>query len=245
MSKSASGFDQRPLDLESLGNLIERHQNTWAKRSIVATSRITLAVLIAVTTALFYFRSPFQPMSTIPSSTSNPLSGWHTRLHSFEGDFNPSREALAFTQLFNSKVEPEGFTAAFFTPNIVIDARGVVSTLSQEDWNGLRDLAQRASGELPQTGNFRNQWRIRQARTGFPIDWLRVATSQEGDLKDVSVYGFDGRTAELESPVGEFTQLPPVLSELFGLMKEARDGYTRGEANSDIINRVKSVLPEA
>jgi len=241
---STKGNDYHPLDLESLGDHLQSHQESFSKRSIVATSRLTLAILILITTALLYFRYPLQPMSTSISPPSNPLNGWHSRLHPFEGTFTPTREALVFVQFRNSKVEPEGLTTALFAPNVVVDAQGVVSTLSTEDWEGLKILSQRAVREPPQTGTFRNQWRVQQPRTGLPIDWLRVATSQDGGFEEVSVYGFDGTTSPLAEPVAGYTTLPQVLADFFGVMREARDGYKRGDANQNVLEGIKAVLPD-
>ncbi|KAG8902138.1 hypothetical protein FRB99_004825 [Tulasnella sp. 403] len=212
------------------------------KRSITTTARFVLAIIILITLTLYQLRYPLDLMALPRTAAFGSLSGWHSRIQPFEEEFKPTRDTLAFVQLRNSKVEPAGFTAAFFAPNIVVDARGVVSTLSEGDWHGLKELSLRAVTELPNTGHFRNQWRIKQDRTGYPIDWLRVATASEGGLEHVSVYGYDGAHHQLEDPVGDYTSLPSLLKDTFGLMQEARDGYERGHADEEVINKVKAVL---
>ncbi|KAG8960358.1 hypothetical protein FRC00_000552 [Tulasnella sp. 408] len=239
----------------SLGDLVEKHQSRL-QYTIVATARLCLLSLVIVTSLLFYFRYPFRPSPHMQQQTvaqaasvSNAIAGWHDRLQPYPGgtaSFHPKRKDLAFVQFRSTPVQSEGFTAALFAPNVVVDARGTVSTLSKEDWQGLVDVAKRAVSDTPQTGEFRNQWRIKHERTSFPIDWLRVATASEGDdLKEVSVYGFDGIHEELEKPVGEITALPMELKEVFNLVGEARDGYKRGNEDLVIVQRVKSILPPA
>ncbi|KAG8975673.1 hypothetical protein FRC05_005191 [Tulasnella sp. 425] len=171
------------------------------------------------------------------ASVSYAIAGWHDRLAPYPGgsqSFYPKRKDLAFVQLSSTMMQPEGFTAALFAPDVVVDARGVVSTLGKDDWQGLVDAAKRAVTQTPQAGGFRNQWRIRHG----------MATASEGDdLKEVSVYGFDGGRGELEEPVGEIEVLPTELKEVFNLVGEAWDGYNLGNEDLEVIQRVKAILP--
>ncbi|KAG8975671.1 hypothetical protein FRC05_005189 [Tulasnella sp. 425] len=239
----------------SLGDLVEKHQS-HLRYTIVATSRLCLAGLVLVTSLLFYFRYPFQPSPHMQQQTvaqaasvSHAIAGWHDRLAPYPGgsqSFHPKRKDLAFVQLRDTPVQADAFTAALFAPDVVVDARGVVSTLGKDDWQGLVDVAKRAVTQTPQTGGPQNQWRIKHERTSYPIDWLRVATASEGDdFKEVSVYGFDGVREELEEPVGEIKVLPTELKEVFNLIGEARDGYKRGNEDLEVIQRVKAILPPA
>jgi len=181
-------------------------------------------------------------MSIFSKNVDFPLSGWHSRIEKYRGDFEPTFESLAFVQLRNSRLVPEGFTVAFFAPNFVVDARGIVSTVAQSDWDGLKELTERAVTELPETGEFMNQWRVHHDHAGFPIDWLRVKTG-EVPMKDVAVYGWDGRSTTLEVPIGDYTALPILLRETFTLTKEARSGFKNGKENKKMIERVKAILP--
>ncbi|KAG8902920.1 hypothetical protein FRB99_003946 [Tulasnella sp. 403] len=183
------------------------------------------------------------PLSAASSNTLSSLTGWHSRVEPATGPFTPTRDSLAFAELRSTPADPNGFTVAFFSPNIVVDARGVVSTLDTSDWQGIKNLVVEAVTSLPQTGVFRNQWRIAHARTGQPIDWLRVVTSSTEDLGEVSAYGYDGVTTTLETPVGGYTTLPPVLDQVFGLLQEARSGYVKGAEVTVTIDAVKAVLP--
>jgi len=185
-------------------------------------------------------------MSSSHLSSSPP--GWHSRAvqHPGRDTFEPSRNTLAFGVLLNSRVEPEGFTVAFFKPDVAVDAMGHILRVGAEDWNAIDSLVNTAVGDhgVPDAGGFRNQWRIKQARTGYPIDWLRVPVPGSSKLKDLSVYGFDGTTTELASPVHGITQFPSVLVKLFTLVKEGREGFVRGEEDSAVVDKVKAILQE-
>lgn len=244
-SKASSPLSPDSLEAQqSLGDLIEKHRQQATKRTILATSRFALAVLVLVTAGLFYFRSPATLTTHQHMSAHHPLEGWHDRLQPFHGTFTPNYDALEFAQIHSTRVEPGGIAIALFSPNIVVDARGVVSTLSETDWAGLKSLAEAAvSEDLPQTGStFMNQWRIKHPRTDFPISWLRFKTS--GGLKNVAVYGFDGSTWTLEPPVENFTELPQLLRDVFGTLSEARAGYQRGSQDAELLSKVKAILPE-
>jgi hypothetical protein len=218
-------------------DLPKKSSNLLAQRIITTTSRLILFGLVAAATILVLYRHPTIMSYNI---TNTPLYGWHSRAQPLAGRFVPSKEAFSFASLRNAPVDPEGFNAGFFAPDIVVDARGVVLKLNEQDWQGITDLAQRAVTELPQTGAFRNQWRIRHPRTSYPIDWLQVNVQTE-DFKQIAVYGFDPREDTLDPPVGDYTSLPPILKELFGVLGEARDGYVKGEEDTVMINQVKAV----
>ncbi|KAG8914196.1 hypothetical protein FRC02_005075 [Tulasnella sp. 418] len=231
------------LEAQSLGDQLNLESSIPTRRSIVATSRISLLFLTLASAILFLYQHPLVPMSSIYTTAApNPAVGWHSRAVRVHGSFTPTRASLAFASQLNAPVDPEGFNAAFFAPNIVVDARGVVLKVRSQDWNSLTSLARRAVTELPETGLFRNQWRILHPRTGYPIDWLSVNLDPHDELKEVAVYGYEQGNDVLEQPVGEYTTLPPILKELFGLLQEARDGYVRGEEDTAVIDRVKEVL---
>ncbi|KAI0818550.1 hypothetical protein BC629DRAFT_1278273 [Irpex lacteus] len=177
------------------------------------------------------------------STTPNALAGWHSRAtpHPSPSTFTPTRSSLAFTILRNAQADPEGFTLALFKPDIAVDARGHVLVLEKGDWEGLVGLAGKTAG-LPKTGTFWNTWRVKQERTSQPIDRILVASSEEGELDETSVQGWDSGKTELSESVGETTQLPDVLQEFVGLVREGREGYRRGEEDKAVIAKVKDVL---
>lgn len=176
------------------------------------------------------------------SSSSISLAGWHARTtpHPSPETFVPTRSALAFAVLRNAQADPEGFTLALFSPNIVVDARGRVLILAIDEWDAIVDMA-RKTLNLPKTGKFWNTWRVKQERTSQPIDRILVA-SAGGELAEESVQGWAKGKTELSEPVGEITRLPQVLDEFVELVREGRDGYVKGEEDKEIIKKVKGVL---
>lgn len=171
-------------------------------------------------------------------------SGWHSRAQPFTGTFEPTRDALVLASIHSTPVNPEGFTLALFTPNIAVDARGAALTLEQADFDALKSLSNRAvdPAEVPSPGTFRNQWAIAHPITSRPIDRLLVKNSE--GFAEVSVSGYEQGKTTLRAPVGEITELPAVLYDVFGLILEAREDGP-GEANADLVGKVKELLDGA
>lgn len=164
---------------------------------------------------------------------SSKFAGYLSRatIHHSPESFTPSREILELTVLRNAQVEHSGFTLALFSDRTFVDHQGKVYTLAQEDYEGIRELAIRITS-LPKADSFRNQWRVLQDRTGYPIDRVLVAKSPlskvpaenyEEEFTEASVYGFDKKKTLLQTPVEGYTYLAPSLYELLGLAQEARD----------------------
>jgi len=212
--------------------------------------RVALSLTIIALTLFALVHSFFASPAPTPMSASTTKhvlpTGWYARTigHPAKDSFAPSRSALSFALLESTPVNPEGFIAAFFSPDFVVDGAGHVRQVSKDDLPALTTLAQRATDEtsVPQPGGFRNQWRIRQDRTDYPIDWLRVATDAQGELKGVSVYGFDGTHDELSPPVGSVDRLPSVLMDAFNVFGEGRQGFDNGDQDPDMIERTKLVV---
>ncbi|CAA7269397.1 unnamed protein product [Cyclocybe aegerita] len=182
---------------------------------------------------------------------SSPYSAYLQRADP-QPDFTPTRSALQLAVLRNSPVEPEGFTLALFSPLTAIDAKGHVYTLQQGDYEGILAIAERVK-LLPNTGGFRNTWRVLHDTTSKPIDRvlspktaLGDAPSSEGyeaEYVETSVYGFDKTRRQLKEPVDEYTELPDELWELTGLAWEARE--TSGERDELALQKVRAVLVDA
>lgn len=170
------------------------------------------------------------------------LAGWHARAHPYPSpaDFTPSRDNLAFAVLRSEQAAPAGFSLALFTPDVAVDASGSVLGLADTDFAGLVSLAQQTL-DLPETGTFRNTWRVKQSRTSQPIERLLVPAAG-GALHETCVQGFEKDKRELTAPIQDSTELPEVLWELFGLVEESRNGYKRGEEDKDMISKVKETL---
>ncbi|GJE87188.1 hypothetical protein PsYK624_032710 [Phanerochaete sordida] len=175
-------------------------------------------------------------------SWTSQFAGWHSRSHPDQRAFNPTRDELVFAVLRSTPAEPDGFTLALFTPNIAVDSMGRVLVLGQETFDGVASLAKQTL-ELPETGTFRNTWRIKQPRTSQPIERLLVPSSS-GELRQICVQGYEKDKRELSAPVGDITELPEVLWELFGLFEESRGLDQRGRESTVAIDKVKAVLGE-
>jgi len=184
-------------------------------------------------------------MTTALSSSqwSSEYSGWHSRSTPYDSPdkFTPTQESLAFAVLRSTQGTPDGYTLAFFTPNIAVDAMGRVLVVPADHFAGITLLAKQTL-ELPSTNSFRNSWRIDQQRTEQPIERLLVPTKEGQNFKQTGVQGFEKGKKMLKEKVGDLTELPDVLYELFGLVAEAREGYVRGGEDTETISEVKAVL---
>jgi hypothetical protein len=170
-------------------------------------------------------------------------SGWHLRAQPFNGTFKPTIDALVFASIRNAQTNPEDFTLALFKPNVAVDARGAALKLEQPDFDVLKTLSRRAvdPAEVPSSGLFRNQWAIAHAATSRPID--RLLVNKNASFVEVQVYGYEQGKTALREPVGDITELPPVLYDVFGLILEAREDGP-GEPNADLVGKVKESLDD-
>jgi len=171
---------------------------------------------------------------------SSPI-GWHSRAtpHPDGSAYDIQKANVVFGLTRNSRVEQDGFSVALFRPNVAVDAMGRVFVLTEEDFSALASLATETTS-LPDTGAFRNQWRIKHDRTDYPIDQLYIAT--DNGLHTIGVYGHDGETTALKTPVGDILNLPTPLNSIITLAKEGRDGFERGTENTEVTSKVKEVL---
>ncbi|KAF9255768.1 hypothetical protein L218DRAFT_912018 [Marasmius fiardii PR-910] len=183
------------------------------------------------------------------------LKGWHSRSlstpHPEPDTYQPSLGNLVFVALQNAQAIPEGFSVAVFkhedtNQNVAVDALGRVLLLTESDYAGLTTLSQKITIDLPDTGNFRNTWIVKQPTTSQPIDRLLVKGADDGELKETSVQGWSAGQRELKKPVGEYTELPETLGEFVGLVREAREGFKfeLGQPDPPMVKKVKQVLPQ-
>ncbi|CAG7848945.1 SubName: Full=Uncharacterized protein {ECO:0000313/EMBL:CCA71966.1} [Serendipita indica DSM 11827] len=176
-------------------------------------------------------------MSTLPKSTTTNAAGWHARAvehakTSTDAAYVPKKEDLVVSVLINSPVEPEGFTMALFKPSHVVDASGRVLNIASSDYEAFETLVDKIK-ELPSTGSFGGQWRVKHARTSYPIDRILIPGHAE-----VGVYGWSKDADELEEETQGYTNLPKELQTFVGLAKEAREGYTRGHRDEAVVSQV-------
>jgi len=171
---------------------------------------------------------------------SSKQANWFSGSKPLAETFTPTVDKLIFGELLNAPVDPEGFICAFFQPNIVVDSMGQTKEVSQEQFNAIVELALRASA-LPDTGSFRNTWRVQSPITSRPIRILRFKRDKES-FKETSVYGFSKEQDILEEPVNGFTKLPAELMELFGLLDETRENYQKGRENAEVVTTIKKLL---
>ncbi|CUA68889.1 hypothetical protein RSOLAG22IIIB_13842 [Rhizoctonia solani] len=210
------------------------------RKQLVTPARVGIALLFTLLVALFVF----SPSTTNPMSGPGRLAfadptGWYSRAtpHPDGAKYDIKKENVVLGLTRNSRVEQDGFSVALFKPNVAVDAMGRVWVLDEKDFDALSKLAT-LTAQLPDTGAFRNQWRVAHDRTDYPIDQLYVATSS--GLHTIGVYGHDGQTTTLKPPVGDITDLPTSLNSLVTLAKEGRDGFQRGQENAEVTSKVKA-----
>lgn len=211
-----------------------------------APKPLLFALACGFTFLLFYHRSTFMASTLGSYDTSaapSEFAGWRARATALPdpASFKMTSDKLAFAALFNAPVDQEGFTLALFAPDVAVDANGALLRLEADDFNGLAALA-RAADALPDTGAFRNQWRVRQPITSRPID--RILVKSESGVRETSVYGWAKGSTQLDKPVGTTDTLPRPLYELVELVREAREGHQRGGEDKAVIDRVKTLLGE-
>jgi hypothetical protein len=176
--------------------------------------------------------------SNAMASSAHSASGWHTRATEHTGSFGPAKEKLVLNILVNSQVEHDGFTLGLIKPNFAVDARGKILILSDDDFAAFMTKVEEVKA-LPVPEQL-GQWRVKQQRTSYPIDILKLPGQP-----DVSVYGWSASTSTLEGPTEGHTSLPDPLQTLVGWAKEAREGYQRGHvdpADQEVIDQVKNLL---
>lgn len=130
---------------------------------------------------------------------------------------------------------------ALIRPNLAVDASGHLLALRPADFAAFETLVKSVKQHVPHTGSFMGQWRVRQARTSYPIDRILIP----GD-KERAVYGWTKSEAplELEEEMKGTTTLPRELQTLVGWAKEAREGYVRGNRDEAVIGEIKALVEE-
>jgi len=186
------------------------------------------------------------PVDTMPhhhgTHTAASAEGWHARAtHTPATDFNPKQSDLVLSVLVNSQVEPDGFTLSLLHPNLAVDASGKLLVLSAADFAAFEAQVHAVTAHVEPTGEFMGQWRVKQARTGYPIDRVLIP----GDAER-AVYGWAKSNVELklEGETKGRTTLPKELQVLVGWAKEARDGYVRGHKDDTVISKVRALIQE-
>lgn len=225
------------------------HRSDEEKRLTPRTSpkfekrRFTILVILATLLGVVYF---LFVTPTTTSKSSYPRKGWHQRAHRPPRQplFDPETADLLFGFVRSTPVIPDALTAAFFAPDIVVDAMGRVLQLEQSDLTALTNLVRRSTGgAIPLPGGWRNQWRVKHETTSYPVDWLRAVVP--GGARDVSVYGFDFEIDELDPPVAGLSHLPVVLKSTFASLNEGRDDFRSGFEDADMIGKVTKRILEA
>ena len=171
------------------------------------------------------------------------VANWRDRAERIRNpeSWQPERKDLVFAVVRNAPVEHHALTLALFRPNIGVDASGNVLALKEDDFSALSRLATQTL-DLPQTGEFRNAWVIRRPTTSQPIERLLVSTS-ESEVAETSVQGYNNQGEfELREPVGDFTVLPHLLQDLFGLILKARVDYDPRNRHEAVLKKVLDVV---
>ncbi|PVF91064.1 hypothetical protein CPB86DRAFT_809541 [Serendipita vermifera] len=188
-------------------------------------------------------KSAFNCHSADTMSNSHSAEGWHARATQSTtitpSTFKPKAEDVVVTFLYNAPADPDGFTLSLIKPNHAVDARGKILDVQAADFTALTS-AVNAVKALPQSTEFGGQWRVKHARTSYPIDRILIKGEPER-----GVYGWqkpaEGQALELESPVGSYTTLPQELVTLVGLAREGRQGFTKGHADEAVIKKVEAL----
>lgn len=210
------------------------------------TLLVTAALLVfsPIPYLLPKFDHQYKPHTIMPQS---PLTGWHKRAtsHPSRDTFVPTASSLQYGMIRSTPANPTQLDVAFFAPDFVVDAAGRVLKLSTGDIDGLQTLVKAAvSNDVPKAGGFRNQWRIKHPRTSLPILWLKVPDADTG-LQEVSVYGYSSETISLSKPVKGLDDLPDVLQEVFGVLKEARTDQNNDEGSPELAVQVSELVVDA
>jgi len=183
--------------------------------------------------------------------SQSPLTGWTLRAipHPSRHSFAPTASALQYGIIRGTPVNPTQLVAAFFKPDVMVDAAGRVIKLSDGDARGINTLIQASVGDdIPKPGGFRNQWRISHPRSSMPIHWLKVlnAPGKGEELQEVSVYGYSKQTTALSKSVQGLLNLPDVLQETLGVLDEARTNNKHdGDEDRELAQQVAEVVDKA
>jgi hypothetical protein len=224
-------------------------QSSYQKSRLV---RLFAALALLAAAAYFAYRPPYLPFTyrTTPIMSQSPLTGWPSRAtpHPSRDTFTPTASSLQYGVIRSTPANPSELVAAFFEPDFVVDAAGRVLKLLDGDARGINTLVHSSvADDVPKPGGFRNQWRISHPRTSMPIHWLSVfnAPGKEGELREVSVYGYSSRTTELSESVDGLLNFPDVLQETFGVLDKARTSIRDGEGNPELVRQVIEIIHEA
>ncbi|KAF8959233.1 hypothetical protein BDZ97DRAFT_1838724, partial [Flammula alnicola] len=181
-------------------------------------------------TYLYFIFSPFKLLTEYLDRFHNGMTQpeWSSIYSGYLQRATPFPDPHSYLAVLrNAPAEPDGFSLAIFSDRVAVDMKGNIYTLTEHDYDGVLQLAQ-AITSLPDTGGFRNQWRVLHRATCRPIDRIL-------QFVETSVYGFDKHHVLLEEPVNGYSDLPPVLWELNGLALEARD--VPGQKDEDVLGR--------
>ena len=230
---------ESPKRSQSLRNMVSLKLDTETQQPTYSLRRAIITVVVVIGIIFSYTRLAHSPNKMAAHSAA----GWHARATELAnpGDFKPSRSALAFALLLSAPADPEGFSTAFFHPNIAVDARGKVLELTPADFDEL-SLVVGQIDSLPKAGGFRNQWRVHHERTSYPIDRIVVSKDKQEELEETGVYGWSAETRALDKPVEQYKELPDCLQTSIGLLREARTGYVRGGEDREILRKVLDVI---
>ncbi|KAF9027088.1 hypothetical protein BDZ89DRAFT_1067083 [Hymenopellis radicata] len=191
---------------------------------------------------IYYNRTQLLSSLTMASAPST----WKSRAHAHPSPstYSPTYASLALLAMRDMPAIQNSLTLAVFTDKVAITASGEVVVLSSEDYDAIMSLAEQAKA-LPLPDSFAHTWRVKHPMTSRPIDRVRLGTPGAVDMHQFAVYGYDSEKKELKEPVGDITHLPGELSELMELVLEGRADLKKDEINAEIVEKVKSIVPQA
>ncbi|TFK48879.1 hypothetical protein OE88DRAFT_1810272 [Heliocybe sulcata] len=173
------------------------------------------------------------------SAWSPSYEGWLSRATPVSDSFTPRKDSLLLASFVDTPAKQGVLTLALFKPNVAVTSSGQVLTLQERDLAAITSLAAQVSS-LPETGAFRNQWRVSHPITSRPIHRMYIADG-EGGLKVTSVYGYDKRARKLTGETAGYEELPDALYELFGLVEEGKKS-SDAAGSQDVVDHVKVLI---
>ncbi|KAG8695961.1 hypothetical protein FRC09_008829 [Ceratobasidium sp. 395] len=205
---------------------------------MLSSTRVITTVLLALTAV----SSGAPTAEHLAERKPLSLNRWYSRTKPLKNGstYKVEQSNADFGMTRSTRLSPEGFTALFLERHVVIDSMGRALDVEQKDYDRLKSLVADIA-KLPVADTYQNLWSVKQAHSDWPIDGLHFKTPS-GSMYTISIYGHDGRTTTLESPVGRYTELPPELNRIFTLVKEARGNET-GTPNTEMIAQARAVLP--
>ncbi|KZV82343.1 hypothetical protein EXIGLDRAFT_729841 [Exidia glandulosa HHB12029] len=162
---------------------------------------------------------------------SRQLEGWHNRTTPAD-IFQPKVEDLHIAVLYSAMAQPEGFGFALFDGGLLVDGKGEVVRLHEEDYTLIQELVTNAEA-LPRDEIWHVKSRV-SCRTGYSAfapqqNWQfqRAKGTQTSVVRLASFNDWGGNPNRLHRAVAGRRRLPEPLVELLRFEEENPTGPPR------------------